>query len=581
MRGDPNPAGRIDPGRDGMTTLRTFFPCSSWRRFPRSSRAGYDLWTAEGGPFGGRIATLHVRTGTGEIFAGTEGGGVFRRDAGAWIARSNGLFPLDAVAFATNPLHPDTMFAGTGGGGRPPQRKRGRQLVSREQRPRKPHGPRSPLPGGGRPALRGDGWGRHLLHRRRRAQLVSIQRRAHRPLRPLSRGRPLESRHVVRGDRCRCLPLPGRGSELGARARRAWRIRSSRLWRSTRETATVVYAATEGGGVYRTLDGGLSWAAAPDRDGGRLRGGPVDPGRPPGHDLGRHTERRLRILRRGRGPGWRGRPASRTRWPPPFSRGTIRFMSERYWGGVFRAATPASGWSSWNEGLAGRFVWELAVSPHDPGVVWAASYGGVSVTTDTGWTWSDAPAGITKYDARTVAVSPTDPNRILAGFFYGGVFRSTSGGSAWVPSSSGLPANATVTAPPVPAGQRESRVVRYLLRPVPEPERRGLLGGLLERNRLEEDLGSRDGRDRALPRLRGNVRRRPLPLARLRRDMGLGPSPRAVCEGHRGRPFGHVDRLRRGLLHGGRVGRGVQVRDGRARPGHGRTTGSGARVSGV
>ena len=59
-----------------------------------------------------------------------------------------------------------------------------------------------------------------------------------------------------------------------------------------------------------------------------------------------------------------------------------------YWGGVYRCGVSASPWEPFSEGLANRFVWELATSPHDGGVIWAASYGGLSVSADTGWTWA-------------------------------------------------------------------------------------------------------------------------------------------------------------------------------------------------
>ncbi|RPJ41522.1 MAG: hypothetical protein EHM19_11730, partial [Candidatus Latescibacterota bacterium] len=54
------------------------------------ARSGYDLWTVEGGPFGGRVLELHTRTAGGELFAGTEAGGIFRLEENAWIPRNNG-----------------------------------------------------------------------------------------------------------------------------------------------------------------------------------------------------------------------------------------------------------------------------------------------------------------------------------------------------------------------------------------------------------------------------------------------------------------------------------------------------------
>jgi hypothetical protein len=99
-------------------------------------------------------------------------------------------------------------------------------------------------------------------------------------------------------------------------------------------------------------------------------------------------------------------------------------------------------------GLAGRIVKSLAVSPHAPGVVYAGTKpAGVFVTRDAGETWREldglrrvrgyrfwrSPAEPPDWRAyvQAVAVSPADPDVLVAGIEFGAVVRSDDGGATW------------------------------------------------------------------------------------------------------------------------------------------------------
>jgi photosystem II stability/assembly factor-like uncharacterized protein len=98
-------------------------------------------------------------------------------------------------------------------------------------------------------------------------------------------------------------------------------------------------------------------------------------------------------------------------------------------------------------GLAGRIVKSIAVSPHDPTVIYAgAKPAAVYKTTDRGrhwteldgfrripnrwWWFSPAEQPFRAY-VNALAVSPTEPDVVLAGIEFGAVVRSEDGGRTW------------------------------------------------------------------------------------------------------------------------------------------------------
>lgn len=121
-------------------------------------------------------------------------------------------------------------------------------------------------------------------------------------------------------------------------------------------------------------------------------------------------------------------------------------------GGVFRSTDGGANWNSVRPG----FTSLVAVDPQDPSTVYAVDYygGGLFKSTDSGQSWnalsSAPPIG-------TLAIDPQNPSTLYAGpsnFYAGGwisygwsgVSMSTDGGSSWNAVNSGLPANARLLA---------------------------------------------------------------------------------------------------------------------------------------
>lgn len=113
--------------------------------------------------------------------------------------------------------------------------------------------------------------------------------------------------------------------------------------------------------------------------------------------------------------------------------------------GVLRSDDSGGTWRP--AGLGDQIVKSLAVSPHDPDTVYAGTKpAGMFVTRDGGQTWSEledfrripgrwwwfspAESPFQAY-VQSIAISPTDPDILLAGIEFGAVVRSQDGGQTW------------------------------------------------------------------------------------------------------------------------------------------------------
>jgi photosystem II stability/assembly factor-like uncharacterized protein len=96
-------------------------------------------------------------------------------------------------------------------------------------------------------------------------------------------------------------------------------------------------------------------------------------------------------------------------------------------------------------GLSGQVVKSLAVSPLDPGVIYAGTKPpGIFVSRNGGQDWTEletfrqmrrwywfTPAEPGAPYVQALVLSPTDPNVIVAGIEFGAVLRSADGGGTW------------------------------------------------------------------------------------------------------------------------------------------------------
>src|SRR5262249_57364767 len=116
----PRPACRVVGEEEGMgATVATLALLVCLVSAPGVVAAGVNRWTGHG-PEGGGVFSLAVDPLTPTtVYAGTNGGGVFKSvDAGAhWNPASTGLMTSVVVALAIDPATPTTLYAATAGGG--------------------------------------------------------------------------------------------------------------------------------------------------------------------------------------------------------------------------------------------------------------------------------------------------------------------------------------------------------------------------------------------------------------------------------------------------------------------------------
>ncbi|MGB9666347.1 MAG: stalk domain-containing protein, partial [Candidatus Cryosericum sp.] len=166
-------------------------------------------------------------------------------------------------------------------------------------------------------------------------------------------------------------------------------------------TPAVVYAGTDGAGVFRSTDAGDHWTA-------------VNTGLP-----------YVRVSSLA---------------VDPASKGTIYAGTDS---GVFRSRDSGTTWTAANAGITEWGVNCLVIDPHTPATLYVGTHNGVYRSDDAGDHWIAANAGITKTRIAVLAINPQTPTTVYAGTNLG-VFRSTDSGATWTAIDAGLPVHTDV-----------------------------------------------------------------------------------------------------------------------------------------
>lgn len=166
-------------------------------------------------------------------------------------------------------------------------------------------------------------------------------------------------------------------------------------------TPAVVYAGTDGAGVFRSTDAGVHWTA-------------VNTGLP-----------YVRVSSLA---------------VDPASKGTIYVGTDS---GVFRSRDDCGSWTAANAGITDWGVNCLVIDPHTPATLYVGTHNGVYRSDDAGDHWAAANTGITKTRIAVLAINPHTPTTLYAGTNLG-VFRSTDRGATWTAIDTGLPVHTNV-----------------------------------------------------------------------------------------------------------------------------------------
>jgi len=120
--------------------------------------------------------------------------------------------------------------------------------------------------------------------------------------------------------------------------------------------------------------------------------------------------------------------------------------------GLMRSEDGGDTWENLLSSLEGQQIHSLAVAARDPRLIWVGTQpAALHASSDGGVTWKelaefrvlgvrekwkDSGEGMAK--VTTIALDPTDRNRMYAGVEIGGAYRSDNGGESWRPINEGL-----------------------------------------------------------------------------------------------------------------------------------------------
>jgi ABC-type transport system substrate-binding protein/photosystem II stability/assembly factor-like uncharacterized protein len=112
------------------------------------------------------------------------------------------------------------------------------------------------------------------------------------------------------------------------------------------------------------------------------------------------------------------------------------------WGGVFRSVDRGATWTHILSDVSGSpypYVSSLVIDPSNTQVIYVGTWdSGVHKTSDGGMTWAHVNNGLTNLDVRSLAIDPANPQVVYAGTYSGGAFKSVDGGATWAQISVGL-----------------------------------------------------------------------------------------------------------------------------------------------
>ncbi|WP_243626455.1 stalk domain-containing protein, partial [Candidatus Cryosericum septentrionale] len=212
-------------------------------------------------------------------------------------------------------------------------------------------------------------------------------------------------------------------------------------------TPTTLYAGTNGGGIFRSVDSGDHWTML--NTGLDFLGAyslAIDPLTPT--TLYASTE--MGVLRSVNGVATWGAVADtglkgvQCLAIDPINPTTL-YAGARY--GVFRSTNSGEYWTLVNTGLAKSQVSCLAIDPKTPTTLYAGTWGaGVFRSMDGGDHWTAVNTGLTNTEVHSLAIDPHTPGTIYAGSSgtgtgpepTGDIFRSTDGGDHWMVVKTGI-----------------------------------------------------------------------------------------------------------------------------------------------
>jgi len=206
------------------------------------------------------------------------------------------------------------------------------------------------------------------------------------------------------------------------------------------ETPSIVYAATEHNGVFKTVNGGDRWSRttlssvrvfsiAVDATASKVYVG----------------EDGARIDTRSDNGEWTLVDLNPIPLPIPSTRASVVALNPLVPTTAYAATgglvKTTDGGATWNGLALAPQAFAVALDPSNPSTVYAGGNGGVHMSLDAGATWDNINDGLPVARLHMLVVDPQRPAVLYAGFggygsFFGhnSLFKSEDGGSSWTPA---------------------------------------------------------------------------------------------------------------------------------------------------
>lgn len=217
---------------------------------------------------------------------------------------------------------------------------------------------------------------------------------------------------------------------------------------------TTLYAGTYGSGVFKSIDAGDTWqAASAGLTISTVKTLAIDPQRPGIIYAASGAEQRSGqgpgLFKTTDGGGtWRPLDTSPANGIvnalviDPRTTSTLYIGTEV--GGIFKSTDGGGMWRAINVGLPRLFVSRLAIDPERPAVLYASVPGaGVFKSTNGARTWRPVNTGLTTFSIGALAIDPRTPTTLYVGTDRG-IYKSINGGARWAVVSSSLPGLDTI-----------------------------------------------------------------------------------------------------------------------------------------
>ncbi|MCP4567028.1 MAG: hypothetical protein GY841_05545, partial [FCB group bacterium] len=118
-----------------------------------------------------------------------------------------------------------------------------------------------------------------------------------------------------------------------------------------------------------------------------------------------------------------------------------------WWEGLFRSQDAGDTWQRISNPSNFRTAWSIALDPVVPNRIVVGTRSYIWISTDNGISWEQKTAGLTNPKIFCVVIDPSDPTILYAGNTFGSqprLYKSTDAGETWSFSDSGLTANANI-----------------------------------------------------------------------------------------------------------------------------------------